>query len=233
MDDVKYSKIKNGKDGLYELDFEELTEDLIKFFEKDSYVEIALLRKIATETPGVLNDCSPESVWGTISTQLEKFEISKNVTTLYEYQGHHYSLKNYLQVRGNLERKMALIVTAMLVDIALEVSRHKFSHDFEAALKASEKFFACGIMFGNAWFEKYTIAGGGRYGSREDEGQAVERREKLNKIVTFVTPIIKNNPTIHMTTLRAKIIKNKIVHQSPDVIYDYLKELKKGGEIYK
>lgn len=233
MADVKYSKVENGNDGLYELDFDELTLDLILKFENDSQAEIDLLKKIARETPWVLNNCDPGSVWGCIYTQLVKLEISTKIINLYEYQGHHYSLANYLKVRGNLEEKMELIVTSQLVHIALAISHHKFTQNFELALEASELLFGCGILVGNALYEKYTVAGFGRYGSREDEEQAVEKRVRLDKIVAFVTPLIKENPTIRMTQLRDLIIKNKIVYQSPSVIYDYLKLLKKNGEIYK
>ncbi|ABM02261.1 predicted carbonic anhydrase [Psychromonas ingrahamii 37] len=232
MGDVKYSKIKNGKDGLYELDFNELTEDLINNFENDSQSEINILKKMATESPEVLKNSKPGSPWAAIFIQLVKFDISTKIINLYEYQGYHYSLANYLKVRGNVEENMELIITGQLVHIALAIGHHKLSQNFEAALEASELLFGCGMLIGNALNEKYTVAGFGRYGEREDEGQAVERREKLNKIVTFVTPIIKNNPSIHMTTLSDKILKNKIVYQSPSVVYDYLKQLKKDGEIY-
>jgi hypothetical protein len=218
----KYSKTRSGRDGLYRLDFNALTSNLISKFETDSQSEINILNRIAKEMPEVLNNAMPDSPWAKVMIQLIKFDISTKILNFYEYKGNKYSLASYLKVRGNDEKNMELIITSQLVLIALAISYHKLSNDFEQALVASELLFGCGVLMGEALFENDMMAGSFKT-DKVSLAKSQYKNKPIEKTKIEAQEIRKKYPKIKKNAIAKLIYENIGVSES--TVRDYLKNI--------
>ncbi|MEL0629957.1 hypothetical protein [Psychromonas aquatilis] len=221
--DKKYSKTKSGRDGLYELEFNKLTSELISEFENDSKSALSLLKRIASEMPELLNNYSATSPWNMIAIQLDKFGIDGNIFNLYEYEGHQYSIGTYLKVRGNAEKNMELIITSQLVFIALAICAHRLENDLDNALLASEMLFGSGVLMGQATLEGYIMAG--MSSTSEATQEKIELKEKRVK----TTEKKAKNLRVRFPCISKDAIAEMIFDEvgvSKSTVRDYLKKIK-------
>ena len=218
----KYSKTKSGRDGLYELEFNKLTSELISEFENDSKSALSLLKRIASEMPELLNNYSATSPWNMIAIQLDKFGIDGNIFNSYEYEGHQYSIGTYLKVRGNAEKNMELIITSQLVFIALAICAHRLENDFENALLASEMLFGCGVLMGQATLEDYIMSGMSSTSEATEQKIALKQErvkitEEQAKELKVKFPHISKNAIAEMVCTEVGVSKH--------TVRDYLKKI--------